>query len=70
MEADRELDRVAGTLGTMIEVKRGPRYVYCERKGTEYPAREEFYPVAPSQVQTMARYAIERFAGQWTAKQR
>ena len=69
-EADRFLDRVAAELGLEMETSRGLRYAYRERRGNDYPAREEFYTVAPSYVQTKARYGIERFDDQWTARQR
>ena len=69
-EADRCLDRLAVHLGLELETNRGLRYAYRERRGSEYPAREEFYTVAPSHVQTKARYSIEHFDDQWIVKQR
>ena len=69
-EADRSLDVLAVRLGLKLETNRGLRYGYLERRGSEYPAREEFYTVAPSHVQTKARYGIEHFDDQWIVKQR
>ena len=69
-EADRCLSLLAVRLGLELETKRGLRYAYRERTGSEYPAREEFYTVAPSYVQTKARYGIEHFDDQWIVKQR
>jgi hypothetical protein len=36
-----------------------------ERTGTTYPAREDFYVVAPAVVQTKARYGLDWFNGKW-----
>ena len=69
-EADRCLDVFAARFGLELETSRGLRYAYRERRANEYPAREEFYTVAPSHVQTKARFGIERFDDQWTARQR
>ena len=69
-EADRSLGWLAASLGLELEFSRGLRYAYQERRGNEYPAREEFYTVAPSHVQTKARYGIEHFNDQWIVKQR
>ena len=69
-EADRSLGLLAASLGLEMEISRGLRYAYQERRGSEYPAREEFYTVAPSHVQTKARYGIEHFDDQWIVKQR
>ena len=69
-EADRCLDGFVRSLGLDLETSRGLRYAYRERRESEYPAREEFYTVAPSHVPTKARYGIERFDDQWTARQR
>ena len=69
-EANRSLGLLAASLGLQMEISRGLRYAYQERRGSEYPAREEFYTVAPSHVQTKARYGIEHFDDQWIVKQR
>ncbi len=69
-EANRSLGLLAASLGLEMESSRGLHYAYRERRGNEYPTREEFYTVAPSYVQTKARYGIERFGDQWFAKQR
>ena len=69
-EADRALGLLAASMGLELESGRGLHYAYRERRGNQYPAREEFYTVAPSYVQTKARYGIERFDDQWSAKQR
>jgi hypothetical protein len=67
--AEGELDGLAVQLGEPTETKRDLRYLYRERKGTEYPAREEFYTVAPSHVHTKARYGIPWFDRQWDVPQ-
>lgn len=67
--AEQELDVVAEGLHAEIEVIRNIRYAYITRRGLEYPAREEFFTVAPSYVATKARYGIERFDEQWNAAQ-
>ena len=69
-EAERSLGLLAASLGLELESSRGLHYAYRESRGNEYPAREEFYTVAPSYVQTKARYGIERFDDQWSVKQR
>ena len=69
-EADRSFGLLAASLGLELESSRGLHYAYRERRGNEYPAREEFYTVAPSYVQTKARYGIQRFDDQWFVKQR
>lgn len=68
-EAELELDRLALTKGAEIEVLRNIRYAYITRRGLQYPAREEFFTVAPDYVATKARYGIERFDEQWDAAQ-
>ena len=69
-EADRSLGLLAASLGLELEMSRGLRYAYRERRRSEYPAREEFYTVAPSHVQTKARYGVEHSDDQWIVKQR
>jgi hypothetical protein len=59
--AEQQLDLVAAELGGQIETNRGPHYLYFERKAPSYPAREEYFPVAPAHVQTKARYGTEWF---------
>jgi hypothetical protein len=67
-EAERQLDLLARDRDTAIEHGRGLRYVYMERRGKSYPAREEFYTVAPSHVPTKARHGIEWFDRHGTAR--
>jgi hypothetical protein len=69
VEAERELDALAASQQAEIEVIRNIRYAYITRRGLEYPAREEFFTVAPNYVATKARYGIERFDEQWEAAQ-
>ena len=68
-EAERQLDRLARERDTAIDHGPGLRYVYMERRGKSYPAREEFYTVAPSHVQTKARHGIEWFDRRWNSAQ-
>ncbi len=59
------LKRVARELGSPIEDVRGIPYVYRERRGEDYPTREEFYTIAPAVVEDKARYGIPWFDGLW-----
>lgn len=51
----------------ITRTKHGLRYVYRERKRSTYPAREEFYTVAPAHVETKAKYGIPWFDQRWEA---
>jgi hypothetical protein len=68
-EAELELDTLALGKQVVIEVIRNIRYAYITRRAAEYPAREEFFTVAPDYVATKARYGIARFDEQWDAAQ-
>ncbi len=63
------LEEVAAAVRGEIEEQRGIQYVYRERCATEFPCREEFFTVAPAMVETKARYGIDWFDEQWSARQ-
>lgn len=69
-KAKSYLDELARESNTTLEVQRNIPYLYRERKGDIYPAREEFFTIAPAFVKTKARYGIDRFDDQWDAPQR
>jgi hypothetical protein len=54
----------AGETGC-IDEQHGITYVYRERRGETYPAREEFYVAAPAVIETKARHGIAWFDGRW-----
>ena len=67
-DAQRWLDKIAWACDTEIEVERGIRYAYrVKRTPDMYPAREEFYSVAPSTVATKYRYGKAKFDAAWEA---
>ena len=68
-QANEHLSALAADFSTEVEFQRNIPYLYRERKGEVYPAREEFYTVAPAYVQTKARYGINRFDEQWDSPQ-
>ena len=68
-EAEQGLDTLAASQQAEIEVIRNIRYAYITRRGLQYPAREEFFTVAPNYVATKARYGIPYFDEQWDAAQ-
>ena len=45
------------------------QYAYVEYRTDSYPAREEYYVVAPARVETKARYGIDAFNPQWQPEQ-
>jgi len=44
-------------------------YAYAQRRGEGYPAREEYFVVAPGRVEDKTRYGIENFNRQWAPEQ-
>lgn len=62
------LDQIAEQFQAPIEEHRGIPYVYLERRGAEYPAREEYYSIAPAVVPTKARNGIPRFDAKWAQR--
>lgn len=66
--ADSLLEQVAEQFHAPIEEHRGIRYVYLERRIDAYPAREEFYTLAPAVVATKARNGIPAFDAKWAQR--
>jgi hypothetical protein len=46
-------------------LQHGIHYAYVQRRGEGYPAREEYFVVAPERVEDKTRYGIEKFNAQW-----
>lgn len=67
--ARMRLAEVAASGDGEIEEARGLTYVYRERCGVTFPAREEFFTVAPALVHSKARYGIDWFDEQWLSRQ-
>lgn len=62
------LSRIANHLHSRIEEQHGIAYVYRERAGSTFPAREDFYVTAPAVVETKARYGIDWFDNKWAQR--
>ena len=67
--AKNALSRKAHELDVSEEVIGLITYVYIQKRGSTYPAKEEFYVAAPAYVETKARYGISRFDEQWDSSQ-
>ncbi len=65
-QAGAELRALAATVGAPVEDIRGIPYLYRERRRNAYPAREEFFTIAPALVPDKARYGIARFNARWS----
>lgn len=62
------LSRIANHLHSRIDEQHGIDYVYRERTGSTYRAREDFYVTGPAVVETKARYGIEWFNNKWAQR--
>jgi len=67
--AHAELHRRAQAAGWDLNVENDIHYAYVQRRGAGYPAREEYFVVAPARVEDKTRYGIEYFNRQWAPDQ-
>jgi hypothetical protein len=64
-----ELRRRAIRTGWELVTEKDIHYAFVERRGEGYPAREEYFVVAPARVEDKTRYGIDKFNAQWTPVQ-
>jgi hypothetical protein len=69
LAARAELHRRAQAAGWELAVENDIHYAYVQRRAVGYPAREEYYVVAPARVEDKTRYGIEKFNRQWAPEQ-
>ena len=68
-QAKALLQKKAEGLGVVLEEKGGIPYLYLQRTGPTYPTREEYFVAGPAVVKEKARYGLEWFEEQWSARQ-
>lgn len=69
LAARAELHRRAHAAGWELVVENDIHYAYVQRRAEGYPAREEYFVVAPARVEDKTRYGIENFNRQWAPEQ-
>lgn len=67
--ARAELHRRAQLAGWELDAQNDVHYAYAERRAPGYPAREQYFVVAPARVEDKTRYGIDKFNRQWAPEQ-